>query len=220
MTPPQCEIAQQRTVRLIASAHYKPPVLRALVDTADELAAIERIEARTSKRLTSAPAIVTGNLDRWGQTYIAAAFTYTRPGGNRFNTAARGAWYAAFDDRTALHEVAFHHTRELEFSNHLHDEVQYRALHASFIGRFHDLRNSAEAAECLDPDPRIGYPAGQAVATHIIGHHSRGLVYPSVRLPGGTCLVAFQPNVVQDVAPGACWKITWNGSRQWIASAV
>jgi len=49
---------------------------------------------------------------------------------------------------------------------------------------------------------------------------SRGLVYPSVRDPGGTCIVAFQPNAVQDVTPGANWKISWNGSPVWAATAV
>ena len=218
MTPPIAEIAQQRTVRLILTAHYKPPVLRALVDTDNELREIEALEGLTSRRLTTVP---NAGIDPgWGHSFIAAAFAYRRKGGNRFNDETRGAWYAGLDDRTALEEVAFHKTRELGYFGHYRDEVQYRALHASFIGRFHDLRNVRPKPACLDPDINAGYPEGQAMARSLISAGSRGLIHPSVRNPGGTCIVAFQPNAVQDVTPGANWKLTWDGSPVWKATAV
>jgi hypothetical protein len=217
---PISEIAQQRTVRLIPTAYYKPPVLRALVDSDEELEELARIEGLTSKRLVNATPTVGLDYDAWGRTFISAAFTYTRKGGNRFNDETSGAWYAGFDDRTSLHEVAFHKTRELTYIGYFHDEVQYRALHAAFIGRFHDLRSSSPRPVCLDPDPSIGYPEGQALARRLVSESSRGLIYPSVRNPGGVCLVAFQPNVVQDLSPGACWKITWDGTPSWHATAV
>jgi RES domain len=218
VTLPLAEIAQQRTVRLILTAYYKPAVLRALVDTDDELREIEALEGLTSRRLTTVPDAGIG--PGWGHSMIAAAFAYRRKGGNRFNDETRGAWYAGFDHRTALEEVAFHKTRELGYIGHYRDEVQYRALHASFIGRFHDLRNVSQKPACLDADISIGYPEGQALAKSLINGGSRGLVYPSVRDPGGTCIVAFQPNAVQDVTPGANWKISWNGSPVWAATAV
>lgn len=211
-------VTQSRTVRLIPTAYWKPPVLRALADDEEDLAILERLEGRTSRRLTR-PA-VTADLDRWGHSFIIAAFTYTRRGGNRFNDETRGAWYAGFDDRTALAEVAFHRTRELGFIGEYRDDVQYRALHAAFIGRFHDLRGVRPRPDCLHRDPPIGYPAGQVLARALVAAGSRGLVYPSVRHPGGTCLVAFQPNVVQDVAPGALWRLVWDGSPEWTATVV
>lgn len=218
MTVPISDIAQQRTVRLIPTAYYKPPVLRSLVDTEDELHALEDIEALTSRRLRAAETLASEQV--WGHTYIASAFAYRRKGGNRFNDETRGAWYAGFEDRTSLAEVAFHKTRELEFIGYFHDEVEYRALHASFIGRFHDIRSLNPMPQCLEPDIKVGYPKGQALARELIAARSRGLIYPSVRNPGGTCLVAFQTNVVQDVTPGANWKLTWNGSRDCTATAA
>lgn len=218
MVLPSTEVAQQRTIRLISTAYYKPPVLRALLDSDAELPQLEAVEGLTSRRLTAGAS--TENLDTWGKTHISAAFTYRRAGGNRFNDEKRGAWYAGFEDRTALHEVAFHKTRELHFINHFFDEVQYAALHASFIGRFHDLRTVNPVPPCLDPDISVGYPQGQQLANQLLAVGSRGLLYPSVRCPGGTCIVAFQPNVVQDVAPGARWKLTWDGTPQWTATVV
>lgn len=218
MTVAIVEIAQQRTVRLIPTANYKPPVLRALVDSDAEADQLARLEMFTSKRVNT-PSL-TGDYTGWGMTYINAAFVYTRRGGNRFNGEDRGAWYAGFEDRTALTEVAFHKTRELAFIDHFYDEVEYNALHASFIGRFHDLRGSDPRHASLDPDPEIGYPAGQGLAASLRRNGGRGLIYPSVRHRGGTCLVAFEPNVVQDVTPGARWRLRWTGSCNWEASPV
>lgn len=217
MTLTVSEIAQQRTVRLIPSAYYKPPVLQALVDTQDELDTLAALEGLTSKRLGPDAVPAPLDYDKWGRTFISAAFTYRREGGNRFNDGTRGSWYAAFEDRTALHEVAFHRTRELRNIDYFYDEAEYRCLHASFIGRFHDIRTTNPDPDCLHPDPEIGYPAGQALARTLTTEGSRGLIYPSARLMGGVCIVAFQPNVVQDVSPGAAWRIVWDGTEQWHA---
>jgi len=216
---PICEIAQQRTVRLVPTAYYKPPVLAPLADNDEERAVLERYEGLTSER-ASKPSLL-GDFEGWGRHHIDAAFRYTRrPEGNRFNGPERGAWYAGFDDRTALTEVAFHRTRELTFTRKFDDWAEYHALHASFIGRFHDIRGFDEAADCLHSDPAVGYPRGQELALALRRGGSRGLVYPSVRHAGGTCIAAFQPTVIQDVAPGAKWKLEWRGTPEWSATAV
>lgn len=219
MMPSIVEIAQQRTVRLIPTCYYKPPVLKALVDDDAEMAILAELEGLTSERVAN-PSLL-GQYEGWGRTYIDAAFRYTREGGNRFNGEDRGAWYAGFDDRTALEEVAFHRTRELGYINHYEDEAIYQSLHASFIGRFHDIRSRADFVDCLHPETSKGYPHGQALAARLIeADQSRGLIYPSVRFEGGTCIVAFQPSAVQDVSPGAKWKLIWNGSPIWTATTA
>ncbi len=216
---PLSEIAQQRTVRLIPTCYYKPPVLRSLADDETEERILAAYEGRTSRRVLN-PSFL-GDFEGWGRTYIDASFHYTRkPEGNRFNGPERGAWYAGFDDRTAIEEVAFHHTRELGFTNKYVDDVQYNALNASFIGRFHDIRGHGPQEPCLDPETSIGYPLGQELAAQLRQLGSRGLIYPSVRYPAGICLVAFQPTVIQDVAPGAKWRLVWDGVPAWSATVV
>lgn len=224
MIPATAEIAEPATVRLISTAYFKPPVLKPLVDTDDELEILADLEGLTNRRL-KAERLGLGDLDAremlftaWGKTHINAAFAYTRKEGNRFNDGRRGAWYAAFEDLTALEEIAYHRTRELDRIGRYHDEGVYQALLAGFIGTFHDLRGAPPTATCLNPEPEIGYPAGQDLARDLRAHDARGLIYPSVRRPGGTCLVAFQPHVVQNVRPGARWKLTWRGSRAWTAT--
>ncbi len=221
MIPPLTAIAEPATVRMISTAYFKPPVLRRLVDTDEEFALLAEIEGLTSRRL-KAETVGAGSLDpretvfrAWGHTYINAAFAYTRAEGNRFNSGDRGAWYCAFDELTAIAEVGYHRTRELARIGRFRDEAVYQALLAGFIGDFHDLREVAEKPKCLDREPAIGYPAGQEMARRLRAIGSRGLIYPSVRRRSGICLAAFEPHTVQNVRPGARWKLTWSGDARY-----
>ena len=83
-----------------------------------------------------------------------------------------------------------------------------------------DLRRMTPPPHCLDPDPAVGYPAGQTLAKHLRSEGVAALIYPSVRRAGGTCLVAFLPHVVQNVRPGARWKLSWQGTPAWTATVV
>ncbi|MCY0094197.1 RES family NAD+ phosphorylase [Hoeflea ulvae] len=221
MTLPLATLALSATVRLIPTAYYKPPVLTPLVNNAEDLAVLEALEGLTSQRLIAEKSGL-ADLDprellfrAWGQTHVNAAFAYTRSEGNRFNGAARGAWYSGFDDLTAIAEVAYHRTRELERISHFHDHAIYQALLAGMMGDFHDLRSAPPDTPCLSPDIGVAYPAGQELARAMRGQGSRGFVYPSARRTGGTCLVAFEPHSVQNVRPGARWKMIWNGTRDY-----
>lgn len=221
MIPPLTAIAEQATVRLISTAYFKPPVLRPLVDTPEEFELLAEIEGLTNRRL-KAETVGAGSLDpretvfrAWGHTYINAAFAYTRPEGNRFNAGDRGAWYCAFDEMTSIAEVGFHRTRELSRIDRFEDEAVYQSLLAGFIGGFHDLRKLPGPLTCLGTDPATAYPAGQELARALRQKGSRGLIYPSVRRRRGVCLVAFEPHSVQNVRPGARWKLVWNGSPRY-----
>lgn len=214
-------------VRLISETHHKPPVLRGLVDSDDEAAVLAELEGQTSGRLTAEREGLPG-LDRrelafvrrandlkvYGQSHVNAAFTYTRATGNRFNGAARGAWYCSFDSLTSVEEVGFHRTRELSFVGWYVGEARYVELLADFIGDFPEL-DEETAGLALHPDPAIGYPAGQALALSLQRDGHRALLYPSVRRAGGRCLVAFSPGIVQNVRPGASWTLVWDGRPEF-----
>lgn len=223
-------------VRLIPETHHKPPVLRGLVDSDSEAAILAELEGETSARLIAeregSPALDrrelafarrSHDLKLFGQSHVNAAFTYTRPGGNRFNGGDRGAWYCAWDMLTSAQEVGFHRTRELGFINRYEDEARYVELLADFIGDFPDLQGpelTGHAQLALNPEPGKGYPAGQALAADLrrVGH--RGLIYPSVRHEGGRCFVAFDPGIIQNVRPGASWKLVWNGAPDFTVAGL
>ena len=53
----------------------------------------------------------------------------------------------------------------------------------------------------------------QAFAAALRDAGSHGLVYPSVRDPGGQCAAAFRPTVVGIPVPAKHLKYHWDGSR-------
>lgn len=210
-------IAQDRTIRLVSTARLRDPVLLELVDEA-ELDALAEIEGATSARLRTQE-VGADRLDRRELVFgvphahlINAAFSYWMPRGlNRFNGPGRGAWCAALMRETCLAEVVFHMERELANVGDFNATIEYAELIASFVGDFADARRLVPRPDFLDPDPAVAYSPGNqfADAVRAAGHY--GIVYPSARHSGGTCLVALVPHAVQAVAQGEVVRLTWRG---------
>lgn len=210
-------ISRDRTIRLVSTARLRDPVLLKLVP-GDELDALAEIEGATSGRLRAQE---TGaeKLDRRELVFgipharlINAAFSYWMPRVlNRFNGPGRGAWYAAVAVETCLAEVTFHLERELSNVGDFNAAVDYAEMFASFVGDFVDVRGVSPKPDFLDGNPAIGYPSGNQFAdgVRLAGHY--GIVYPSLRHPGGTCLVALTPHAVQSVAQGRVIRLAWTG---------
>jgi RES domain-containing protein len=213
---PVIRAAWPRTVRLVTTARLRDAVLLDLVDEKD-LAALAEIEGATSNRLI-AQTRGAGGLAPQELVYgvphahfINAAFAYAKPRApNRFNGPDRGAWYAALEVETSLAEVAFHLTEALACTGVFEAVVDYAELYASFAGEFADLR-AHPAHPALNPDKSIGYAAGNALAAAARGLGLNGIIYPSVRRPGGTCIAALLPHAVQSVAQGGVYRLTWQG---------
>ncbi|TNF21394.1 MAG: RES domain-containing protein [Rhodobacteraceae bacterium] len=230
----QTEISDRGLIRLLPATYHKPPALRGLADSDDELEILAEIEGLTSGRLLAergrnphldprelAWRRRSHDLRIYGDTHVNAAFAYTRRGGNRFNSEERGAWYCAWDVMVSISEVAWHRTRELGHTGWFEDSARYVELLADFIGRFDDITDEPDHP-ALDPDPSTGYPLGQSLAHALRRGGSRGLIYPSVRAPapGGNCLVCFEPRATQNVRPGASWDLIWDGTPEYSVRAV
>lgn len=219
MLPPTFDLRQHDTVRLISTGRLKEAVLLPLARNQDGLEDLAELESATNGRLiaqeTGLPQLDPRELvfGRAGFTFINAAFTHTRPGGNRFNDDSRGAWYCAFDADAAIGEVSYHLTRELEAVGRFYNVTDYAELVSDFFGSFHDLRGAeAEVGLALHKDPAIAYPAGQMLARQLrINYASNGVIYPSIRHAGGTCLACFRPDLVQNLRQGGIWRLEWQG---------
>ncbi|MGH8259136.1 MAG: RES family NAD+ phosphorylase [Steroidobacteraceae bacterium] len=138
---------------------------------------------------------------------VNAAFTHAHPLGSRFNGPERGAWYAAFEIKTAQAEVAFHKILHLAEIGRFEDEVTFDDYLADFSAELHDIRNAPHYADCLDPD---SYVASQRLAERLLDAGSLGIVYPSVRRTGGTCLACFRPALVTHVRKRATYRFRWS----------
>jgi RES domain-containing protein len=147
---------------------------------------------------------------------INATFCHPAPNGSRFNSSDRGAWYAAFELKTSQAEVAFH--RQLWLQETKWDEEEtadYADYLADFRAEFHDLRGSdnrgsKEHADCLSPD---SYVASQALAAQLLNLGSSGIVYPSVRRTGGTCIACFRPVLVTNVRKGETVTVVFSDAN-------
>ena len=210
-----------RTVRLVASARLRAAVLAPLAESDADLALLAEIEGSTSGRQIaesrgigslSAEELVHGVPHA---RFINASFAYAKPRQPlRFNPAERGAWYAALGVETCIAEVGHHLTLALADAGDFNATVDYAEMLASMAGLFVDVRPAA-GHPCLDPDPANGYPAGNALAAAARAAGHNGIIYPSVRHPGGTCVVALWPNVVQSVAQGALHRLRWTGTADY-----
>lgn len=211
-------VTQDRTVRLVATARKREPLLSKLVPD-DEIDALAEIEGATSGRLL-AEERGADKLDRrelvFGVShanFINAAFSYYLPKTlNRFNGPGRGAWYAALEPETCFAELTFHMNRELAAVNDYHATIDYSEVFASFVGDFVDLRDVNPEPECLHPDPERSYAAGNRLADEVRAQGQYGIIWRSVRHPEGTCLVALTPHAVQSVAQGRVIRFTWTGT--------
>jgi RES domain len=211
-------IKEDRTIRLVATARLRDPVLLKLVAN-EELSVLEEIEGATSGRLR-AQETGADRLDNRELVYgishahfINAAFAYWLPRSlNRFNGPGRGAWYAGLEIDTCIAEVSFHMERELGNVSDFNATVDYVEMFASFIGDFVDLRDANPRPVFLEPNPAKSYKPGNLFAESVRAAGHYGIVYPSMRHAAGTCLVALVPHAVQSVAQGRAIRLSWTGT--------
>jgi RES domain len=214
LTPPGTRLRWKGAPRLIASRY---PVVGLLdrVAAPEDLDAVFELEGWTNDRISAELGLlhsippaewVTG---RTMSSVVMAAFCHPRPGGSRFSSETRGAWYAARTIETALEESIYHRTAELREVGAFETRVQMRVYLADFSARFHDIRTPRRAWAALhDPDD---YSASQAFAQHLLDAGSSGIVYRSVRHPAGECLACFRPALVANVRTGGHYEFQWTG---------
>jgi RES domain-containing protein len=217
--PAVARIRQPDTHRLIPSKYSdgEQSVLARIADDDAHLAGIFDLDHATNDRLLAEndrmPGIGIGELVSGIPHYriVNAAFAHAHPLGSRFNGPDRGAWYAGFALETAQAEVAWHKTVELAEVGWTEESLTYDDYLADFGGEFHDIRDDAAYRECLAPD---SYVASQLLAETLLGEGSAGIVYPSVRHHGGTCLACFRPALIGNVRRHARYRFTWTGSPE------
>ena len=147
-----------------------------------------------------------------GASWVMAAFTHRNPLGSRFSDGAYGVYYAARTLRTAVRETAYHVGR---FAADSRDPPRYADMQV-LVGRvdqrFVDVATlpAAARARILAPDD---YAAGRAFGAVVRAGGGNGVVYASVRDPGGECLGAFRPDAVGIPVPAGSLRYHWDGER-------
>ncbi len=214
--PPVSLIRRYDTHRLIPSKYNRDlaSVLVRLAENDEHLHDVFEIDGITNDRLWGEDGLLP-EISRDELVFgipnahvINATFTHAHPNGSRFNGPDRGAWYAGFDLETSQTEVAFHKSIEYAEINVFEDSVTYDDYLADFSGSFHDLREAEGFEAALNAD---SYIASQVLGERLLEAGSLGVVYPSVRRTGGTCLACFRPALVGNVRKEKRYRFTWAG---------
>ena len=217
MLPPKTQIDQRDTHRLIPAQYADDgiSVLNRLTDDGEILDGIFELDNATNDRLLAESAKLPGVDARElvfgipSYRIINAAFCHAAPNGSRFNSPDRGAWYASFELASSQAEAAYHRRLWLKEINWQEEDVSdYVDYLADFRAEFHDIRGVREFADCCDP---TSYKASQKLGAELLRLGSPGIVYPSARRAGGTCIGCFRPVLVTNVRKGRSYRFVFAG---------
>lgn len=203
----------ERAVRIIPSC-YPPIGLFEDVARPEDLDSVYAVEAITNDRIQQE----VGRLDLVpvderisgpGTSPIMAAFTHPKTDGSRFSPGTYGVYYAAESDETAVAETRYHRERLYRHQDIGPQRIQMRAYTGIIEADWVELRGKqAEFPELHDPD---SYAASQPFGEQRREEGAWGIVYDSVRRPGGQCLAVFRPRACQPVAQGAHYEYFYDG---------
>ena len=227
MTLPPTRLVRRNDTHRLVPAKYSDggeSVLARIADDADHLGDIFDLDHATNDRLLAENNLLPGIQVHelvFGVPYyriVNATFCHAHPLGSRFNGPDRGVWYAGFELETSQAEIAFHKSVELAEVNWFDESLTYDDYLADFAAEFHDIRGDEAAyGDYLAPN---SYVASQGLAQRLLDEGSQGIVYPSVRRDGGTCLGCFRPPLVGNVRKGETYRFTWRGEPTPVIEAV
>jgi hypothetical protein len=144
-----------------------------------------------------------------GSTCIMAAFTHPNPQGSRFSDGSYGVFYCARKRDTAIAETRHHSALFMQATAEPPMRLQMRLYTVQARGKAADLREASKS------DPRIvapdDYSHSQAIGRSLRADGALGILYPSVRHPGGECLAALRTGIVKNCLHAAYLEYHWNG---------
>lgn len=210
--PPQRRIAWDPAWRMVPS-RFPTVGPWDRIASPEDFDALAEIEALTNARVREELGVLAITpRERWltgpGSTPVMAAFTHLTPGGSRFSDGTFGVFYAARELETSIRESAHHRAEFLRSTREPPMQVQMRAYRTRIACRMHDIRGGYP--RCHDPDD---YSASRRLAVKLRAANSNGIVYDSVRNPGGQCVAVFWPDRVGPCTQAGHYAFCWNGER-------
>lgn len=215
--PEQVLVSWPRASRLVPARYRAVECFERILDP--EAAAPSELLARLSNLTASAGP---GDLDLLdpgkilfgpGAGWINSSFITPRPG--RFSSFQRGAFYLADELTTSLAEVRTHIEQTYRREGVTAAlELEYRALLVRMEGRFADIRAKVKArapwSAIYAPD---SWTAAQTLGNRLRDAGYPGLVYGSLRNPGGACAAVFDPNTLRACRHDTYLTFRWNGQE-------
>lgn len=208
------EVRWQPSYRIIPSRFPTESLFDRVADPAD-LDALYSLEALTNNRLRQEVGEISlvapeDRVTGPGSTPIMAAFTHLNPAGSRFSDGTYGVYYAGESLDTAIAETRYHRERFLAATREPAMDLDMRVYLADVAAALHDLRGRGDLAAVYAPD---SYRDSQPLGRVLREQGAWGVIYDSVRWPGGQCVGVFKPRALSNCRQGMHLVYAWNGNR-------
>jgi hypothetical protein len=210
--PPCCDLDWTHQYRIVSSEFPPINLFETLVDP-DLMDELYYLEGLTNERLRDEAGTI-ALVDREdrvcgpGSTPVMAAFTHIGVA-SRFSDGSFGVYYAAMTLHTAIAETSYHRARFLAYTREDAGEIDMRVYVGEVAKPLHDVRG-ADYDHLHDPDD---WRPSQAFGLAMRAVRSWGIVYRSVRDPGGECIAALRPSAVTIPRQGPHLSYVWDGAR-------
>lgn len=204
----------QPCYRIIPSRYPPIDLFESVADPAD-LDAVFAIEALTNDRLRDEVGQLSlvpaeDRIAGPGSSVIMAAFTHLKPGGDRFTDGSFGVFYASKTVETAIAETVHHRQRFLMHTAEPAQEIDMRVYAVDLRAQLHDVRAcDLEGSTIHHPGE---YTHSQAFAAEIRRSGANGIVYRSIRHPGGECAAVFRPRLLGNCRQERHLCYVWDGT--------
>jgi hypothetical protein len=214
---PVSRIVWKGAVRIIRSAFPPIDLFEDIADPADWPLLISAEQKTNPRIMATIGSLDLVPIDRRvggnGASYLMAPFTHVSPDRpSRFTNGSYGVLYVGVGFETALFETIHHHARFMERTMEAPGWTsQFREIVMAVRAVLHDLRApTPDRPPALDPD---SYAASQVLAANLRAAGSDGILYPSIRHPGGECVALFYPDCAKEPAQGRHLDYHWDGER-------
>jgi len=204
-------ISWESCYRIIAAQLPRIDIFEQVTAPGD-LPAVLRIEALTNPRVREMagalrsvdPADYVGGP---GSTFVMAPFAYPRA--SRFTDGSFGVYYAGDLIDTAIAEHKYHRAAFLGDTSEPPGVFDHRVIEAAVEGQLEDVAREPNAAVLLDP---ADYRISRAYGAVLHAARADGLMWPSVRRRGGTCIGVFKPRLIRNARSAYYLGYRWDGA--------
>jgi RES domain len=184
------------------------------VASAEDFDALYALEAMTNDRIRDEVGDISlvppeERLFGEGSSPIMAAFTHLNPQGSRFSDGSYGVFYCARKKETAIAETRYHQVLFMAATQESPMRLQMRLYTLRAKGQVADLRQASRTEpRIVDPE---SYAYSQGIGGTLRDEGALGIIYPSVRHPGGQCLAALKTTLLKNCMHAAYLEYNWNG---------
>lgn len=151
---------------------------------------------------------VSGN----GSSVVMAAFTHiSKDCPSRFSDGSFGVYYAAKKVETALKEKAYHSEKFFSYTNEVAGLITVRVYQSKKIRH---MLNDVRGSSYTHLHHGDNYSASQGLGFELKNAKEYGIIYNSVRDPGGECIAILRPCAIPlPVNQTQHFNYIWNGKR-------